>query len=238
MAAFGLKALFETIVRIQNRRDCKMKLTIVYDNEVFKQDSDLRSDWGFSCLIETGYEVILFDTGADGEILIQNMDRLEIDPDAIDMVVISHEHRDHFGGIKALVGKSAIPLVYRLVRDPKLPGVDQIVISGTTMVSRNVFTTGALTGGIIPEQSLYLESGEGWYVLTGCSHPGVRKILASGRDRPIKGLIGGFHGFRELDLIRGLSLVCPAHCTKEKDRILRRYPGSAVKAGVGRVLEI
>ena len=48
----------------------------------------------------------------------------------------------------------------------------------------------------------------------------------------------GFHIFDELDLLSGLSLVCPAHCTKKMDRILRRYPGFAVKAGVGRVIEI
>jgi hypothetical protein len=35
-----------------------------------------------------------------------------------------------------------------------------------------------------------------------------------------------------------VSLICPAHCTREKERLLRMYPGSAVKAGVGRVLEI
>ncbi len=215
-----------------------MKLTMVYDNDVYKQDSDLRSDWGFSCLVETGYEVILFDTGADGKILLQNMDRLGIHPDAIDKVVISHEHWDHSGGLKALIERSAGPTVYRLIEDPDLQGADQIVIDGPKAISRNVFTTGPLTEGPIPEQSLYLESADGWYVLTGCSHPGVGNILAFGKDRQIKGLIGGFHGFKELDLINGLSLVCPAHCTKKKDRILRRYPGLAVKAGVGRVIEI
>ena len=215
-----------------------MKLTIVYDNEVLKKESDLRSDWGFSCLVETGYEVILFDTGADGEILVRNMDRLGIDPNAIDKVVISHEHLDHSGGLKAILKRSAGLTVYRLIEDPDLPGAEQIVIDGPEMISRNVFTTGPLIEGAVPEQSLYLESGDGWYVLTGCSHPGVENILASGNGRLVKGLIGGFHGFRELDLISGLSLVCPAHCTKEKDRILGRYPGSAVKAGVGRVLEI
>jgi len=29
-----------------------MKLTIVYDNEVYKKDAGLKSDWGFSCLID------------------------------------------------------------------------------------------------------------------------------------------------------------------------------------------
>jgi len=35
-----------------------MKLTIVYDNEVYKKDAGLKSDWGFSCLIDTENENI------------------------------------------------------------------------------------------------------------------------------------------------------------------------------------
>jgi 7,8-dihydropterin-6-yl-methyl-4-(beta-D-ribofuranosyl)aminobenzene 5'-phosphate synthase len=50
-----------------------MKLTIVYDNEIFTQGIGLRSDWGFACLLETGEATILFDTGARGNILLSNI---------------------------------------------------------------------------------------------------------------------------------------------------------------------
>lgn len=43
-----------------------VKLTIVYDNEVFQRG--LRADWGFSCLVEIEETKVLFNTGADGEI--------------------------------------------------------------------------------------------------------------------------------------------------------------------------
>ena len=55
-----------------------MKLTIVYDNEVFKKDIGLRSDWVFSCLIETTDETILFDTGAKGKILLNKIGRAHV----------------------------------------------------------------------------------------------------------------------------------------------------------------
>ena len=55
-----------------------MKLTIVYDNVVYKKDIGLKSDWGFSCLIETEDETVLFDTGTEGDILLNNMERLGI----------------------------------------------------------------------------------------------------------------------------------------------------------------
>jgi len=67
-----------------------MKLTIVYDNEVYKKDMDLKSDWGFACLIETKHDTILFDTGANGEILLSNMNKLNINPRDIKKIVISH----------------------------------------------------------------------------------------------------------------------------------------------------
>ncbi len=46
----------------------EMKVTIVYDNEAY--NNDLQADWGFSALVEVkNTPKILFDTGADGEIL-------------------------------------------------------------------------------------------------------------------------------------------------------------------------
>jgi metal-dependent hydrolase (beta-lactamase superfamily II) len=47
----------------------KIKITIVYDNEVTKKG--LKADWGFSALIETeNASPILFDTGDNGSILL------------------------------------------------------------------------------------------------------------------------------------------------------------------------
>jgi len=57
----------------------KVKITIVYDNKVWKEG--LEADWGFSCLVEDEKaQKILFDTGANGRILLSNMKKLDIDP--------------------------------------------------------------------------------------------------------------------------------------------------------------
>jgi len=64
-----------------------MKITIVYDNTAFRKD--LQADWGFSALIEVKGRKILFDTGANGRILLSNMEKLEIDPKEIEDVFIS-----------------------------------------------------------------------------------------------------------------------------------------------------
>ena len=68
-----------------------MKVTIVCDNEVTK--AGLRADWGFSALIESEKAApILFNTGADDLILLQNMEELGIDTKDIGIIVISHAH--------------------------------------------------------------------------------------------------------------------------------------------------
>jgi 7,8-dihydropterin-6-yl-methyl-4-(beta-D-ribofuranosyl)aminobenzene 5'-phosphate synthase len=80
----------------------EMKITIVYDNESYGKG--LQADWGFSCLVEVeNTPKILFDTGANGEILLSNMERLHIDPQAIEEVFISHGHFDHIGGLSAFL---------------------------------------------------------------------------------------------------------------------------------------
>lgn len=73
-----------------------MKLTVIYDNEAKKS---LNKGWGFSCLIETVGHKILFDTGWDAHILLSNMDKLGFSPEEIDILVLSHQHWDHIGGV-------------------------------------------------------------------------------------------------------------------------------------------
>ena len=67
-----------------------MKITIIYDNEAYQKN--LTADWGFSCLVEVDGRMILFDTGAKGDILLANMEKLSIDPLAIDTIFIWTRH--------------------------------------------------------------------------------------------------------------------------------------------------
>jgi 7,8-dihydropterin-6-yl-methyl-4-(beta-D-ribofuranosyl)aminobenzene 5'-phosphate synthase len=56
-------------------------------------------EWGLSILIETEKETILFDTGSSCS-AVHNADRLGIDLSNVDIIVLSHGHFDHTGGLR------------------------------------------------------------------------------------------------------------------------------------------
>ncbi len=85
----------------------RIVLTIVCDNNPGR--SDLSTAWGFSCLIEGLSRTILFDTGRSPQALLGNMKKLGLDPGKIDVVVLSHIHGDHVGGLCGLLAVRGFP---------------------------------------------------------------------------------------------------------------------------------
>jgi 7,8-dihydropterin-6-yl-methyl-4-(beta-D-ribofuranosyl)aminobenzene 5'-phosphate synthase len=210
-----------------------MKLTIVYDNEIYKENPGT-SDHGFSCLIETDERTILFDTGTDGNILLDNMKLLDIDPSMIDTVVISHEHYDHNGGLEQLLQYLVKPTIYRLEPSIRNSSVEENKVDKTVQIAKHITSTGRLSGSPVDEQSLLLETKKGWVVLTGCSHPGVGNILQSAEKQgKVLGLIGGLHGFTDFELLQYLHFIYPCHCTAFKKEIKKDFTKTAFDCGVG-----
>ena len=54
----------------------------------------------------------------------------------------------------------------------------------------------------------------------------------------VYGVIGGFHGFSDIDYLESLELVIPTHCTKKREEILKRLGSKAIAAGAGFRMEI
>ena len=62
-------------------------------------------EWGFSAMIEVDGERILFDAGSRENTVVQNAKELNINLDNIDNIYLSHNHKDHTGGLITLKKK-------------------------------------------------------------------------------------------------------------------------------------
>jgi len=213
-----------------------MKITLLYDNTLFKEG--LHTDWGFACLIEVeNIPPILFDTGANGSILLSNMRELSIAPAVIQEVFISHNHWDHIGGLPAFLEVNKDVTVYIPASCPQLLGAKNIIsVSDPVQIHENIFSTGELRD---MEQSMAIRTDKGIVVIAGCSHPGVGTILESAsRFGKVYALIGGLHGFCDFDLLKDIDQVCPTHCTQHIEKIRSLYPEKYIDGGAGKVIEL
>lgn len=87
-----------------------IKITCLVDNAV-EPGSLFWGEHGLAFLIESKDGRLLFDTGGSGSILLHNMQSTRIDPRSISALAISHAHRDHTGGLPAMLGlRPGLPL--------------------------------------------------------------------------------------------------------------------------------
>lgn len=212
-----------------------MLIKILYDNTVFKKG--MLSDWGFAAVIEFNNRKILFDTGADGAILLHNMRLLDIDPKDIDTVFLSHHHFDHSGGLSAFLNINRNVTIFA---PDSLRGIrrarEVISVSNARELEPNIYTTGELMN---IEQAMVVRQDRGLAVIVGCSHPGVTNILeaASQFGKPYA-LIGGLHGFKDFSRLDSIEKVCPTHCTQYIGKIKELYPEKYIAGGAGRIIDV
>ena len=69
--------------------------------------STFAGEWGLSLHLESnqagGKSQYLLDFGYTPEVLIRNFELLDLDPARIDGLILSHGHRDHYGGLEGFV---------------------------------------------------------------------------------------------------------------------------------------
>lgn len=243
---------------MKHGRNADLRLAVVFNNVALRPR--LTTGWGFSCLVERGTETVLFDTGADGSVLLRNMRAMDLDPARIDAVVLSHLHADHTGGLPAVLSRRPDIDVWFPV-EPPLDMRRSVVEHGSRAIPaaeggmlfrEGIGTTGPLGQGIA-EQALLVDAGEGIVVITGCAHPGIHRIAAAAvqmADRPITLLMGGFHlgglpRSRQRAIVNrlralGVRSVAPSHCTGEAATQMFRetWGHDFVEGGLGAVIEI
>ena len=235
-----------------------MEVKIVFNNDVMSDK--FISGWGFSCLVDNR---VLFDTGEKAEYLLNNMQNLNIKVSSIEAVIISHDHWDHTGGLWELLEKKEGLKVYACPhfsqafknKVKKLKG-ELIEAEKCAEVTKNIFITGEILKGYsgIPEQALAVKTSRGITVITGCSHPGivriVEKVKEANPSEKICLVFGGFHMMnsdkREVKVIverlkeMEVEKVGPTHCTGyEAQEIFKQgYADDFISIKAGQVFEI
>ena len=231
----------------------EISLTIVYDNRLDRtlQNRQLKADWGFGCLAQTPELNVLFDTGANGTTLLNNMAALGCDPADLDSIVLSHAHADHTGGLAALLEANTHLAVYvpahfpSSFKDWARQRASLVEVREPMPLTSRISLTGEL-GRSIVEQALLIRTRDGQIVVTGCAHPGVTGIVRfAGQIADIRLVLGGFHLLNTADdkvahiaselLALGARQVGPSHCSGNRAIAIfqRKYGRNLVELGLG-----
>jgi 7,8-dihydropterin-6-yl-methyl-4-(beta-D-ribofuranosyl)aminobenzene 5'-phosphate synthase len=190
---------------------------------------------------------------------MRNKRALGHDPNEIDIVVISHSHGDHIGGLSGLLHERPGVVVYLpqsfsqgIKQAVTEVGAELVEVLEPVQICAHVSSTGE-SGDGIKEQALLIETSRGLIVITGCAHPGIVKVIQRAREmtgEQVYLVLGGFHlgGASEAtvdgivdDFQRlGVQRVAPCHCSGETARRLfeQAYGEGFTLVGVGSQLVV
>ncbi len=238
------------------QKSSELEIRVVFDNTSAR--ADLNRSWGFSAVVDFRGHRILFDAGSDPILLLEHLEKMQIDPKSIEQAVISHQHGDHLRGIYWVFEKNPKLKVHFLDCFPEEPfrrakalKMTPNRVTGPFEVVPGIHSTG-IVEGLPSEQSLAIETSQGVVMLVGCSHPGVVKLVETVKTQrkkdSIRLLLGGFHMLRKqpeeikstINRLQDLQVqtVMPAHCSGDeaKEMFQSLYGEQFQAAGAGRLI--
>ena len=232
-------------------------ITILYDNYPFREG--LKTDWGFSCIIEGTEKTILFDTGTKSDILLHNIESLKVNTAGVELVALSHVHGDHTGGLSAFLEENKKVSVYvpnsfpvNFKKKVEGSGARLVSVSEPVEICEGVHLTGEMFGPA-NELALILETNKGLVVITGCAHPGIVGMVQRAKEvveKDVYLVFGGFHLVETSDkkvkaIISqfkdmGVQKVGATHCTGDRaiELFKQAYGENFIQMGVGKVIQI
>lgn len=208
-----------------------MKIKILFDKD--KIDENLSCGWGISYLVD---ERILFDTGEKSEYLFNNIEKLKVDIERIEKVIISHNSWDHRGGLWDLLKKNKKIQVFACLDffqefKDEISGYDFKLVKNSCAIDKDIYTSGCLEttykDEALQEQFLLVRTDKGINIVCGCAHSGLFEFIDKAKNicpgEKINSILGGMHLIdkdkrfinylvQELKT-RGVRSVGPSHCT-------------------------
>ena len=213
-----------------------ISVTIIYDNYDLK-DSPMQEDWGFAAVIKGFGKLVLFDTGTKGDLFMGNLAKSEYKAEDIEVLILSHQHYDHIGGLAKFLEKNNKVKIYipasfnqQVKQLIKKSGAEFTEVTGKREILPGLYTTGEMGDRII-EQSVYFDCAKGRGIVTGCAHPGIENIVAfvhKATGKPVGTVIGGFHlmsasserleGIKKTLDDSGMTRLLATHCSGDPAR--------------------
>jgi len=168
----------------------KLRITVLVEDSVSMEKPDLIAKHGLSFLVEASaagaISRILVDAGPPLDIALQNADTINADLREVDVIVISHGHYDHAGGLLKILERvdrpvpiAAHPRIFspKFVCRPSLRFIglefDQSSVrsaKGVLLLGRNSvkILDGVVTSGEIARENAFEKAGGFWTVEDGC----------------------------------------------------------------------
>lgn len=235
-----------------------LEIRVIYDNTSAR--ADMKEDWGFAAVVTLDGRRVLFDSGTKPDLFLENLSKMDVKPESIQAAVISHEHPDHRNGIYKLYPLYSPMAVHFLdsfnpaaFAEAASVGMQPKRINGPEEIVPGIFTTGTVAGSP-KEQALVIPTAKGLVVLTGCSHPGVVKMVEAAEHsrgvNQVRLLLGGLHLYQTPEAEIGrivarlqalhVERVVPAHCSgaAAMQSFEKAYGRACEKAGAGKRIEL
>ncbi len=190
-------------------------LTILYNNE--SCDDSIVADHGFSCLVESKGQSLLFDAGRISEKFLANVRAMDVKLSDIKHVFVSHIHDDHLGGLYDVLKSCNQPKLFMPYSYPKLinepageradsdwqsllekykPFVSEIVRERKSYPIADLYFSTGVIEELFYEQALIIPTSKGLIIITGCAHPGILQIVKYAKElmkQEVYFVLGGFH---------------------------------------------
>lgn len=221
-------------------------ITIVAENTCL-MNNILAQHW-VSFWIKYYWKNYLFDCAQIFEWLEYNFKELNLNPEKLDWIIISHDHYDHVHALPKFIEKYKTKKIYVPKDFKSLENKNIIKVDNYWEIEKWFFLTWSMDWWNAKEQSAILDFGKKWImIIVWCSHPGIINIVENAIkitwNKKIMWIIWWLHlvesSYEEImNIVEYLkkidiSFIIPGHCTwNDAVNILRKELPDRIKTSL------